>query len=127
MNLARKTYTTRREKTIDFVIGFVGWFVLNGFLTGIGWAVTVGLGALLSQIQSPDSTTVIEPLLGVLAVAINCLPWLINIGLLVFFGLMRHWIALVALAAFGTVLLILLCIAVVFSVWCFTGFRGLGG
>ncbi len=127
MNLTRKTYTTRREKTIDFVLGFVGWFVLNALLIGIGWLVAVGLGALLSQTQSPDSTTAIEPLLGVLAVVINCLPWLINIGLLIYFGLTRYWIALGALAAFGAVLFVLLCVAIVVGVMCFAGLSSFGG
>ena len=125
MNLTRKTYITRNEKTIDFIVGFFGWFVMNGLLAMMSWALTVGLSALFPQPFDDSGAT--QTLLGVLAVVISCLPWLINIGLLIYFGLTRYWIALGALAAFGTVLFILLCIAVAFSVWCFTGFAGLGG
>ena len=32
MKLTRKIYTTRNEKILDFVIGFVGWYLINGLM-----------------------------------------------------------------------------------------------
>lgn len=116
---------SRNEKIRDFLIGFVGWFVLNGFLTGIGWAVTVGLGTLLSRLSFNSDSA--QTLLGAVGLVVNCLPWLINIGLLIYFGLTRYWIALGALAAFGAVLFLLLCVAVVVWVMCFAGLSSFGG
>jgi hypothetical protein len=107
MRLTRKTYTTRREKVIDFVIGFFGWFIVNGVL----YACSI---AVLSQFASES---IPEPLPVLFLVA---LPLLINIAALILLGLTRRWIALGALAAFallliGTLLLGLIVYAVCFS------------
>jgi hypothetical protein len=92
MRLTRKTYTTGSEKAIDFAIGFVGWFIVNGAL----YACSV---AVLSQFASES---VPEPLPVLFLVA---LPLLINIAVLTLLGFTRRWIALGALAAFGLLLL----------------------
>ena len=75
MKLESKVYTTRNEKVIDFVLGFVGWFLVNGLLYGCSIAI---LQAMASG--TPDSIPVL--LLGLL-------PLLINIGALVFFAAYR--------------------------------------
>ena len=50
MKLESKVYTTRNEKVIDFVLGFVGWFLVNGLLYGCSIAI---LQAMASG--TPDS------------------------------------------------------------------------
>ena len=34
LKITRKTYTTRRDKVVDFAVGFLGWFLLTGILGG---------------------------------------------------------------------------------------------
>ena len=107
MRLTRKTYTTGREKAIDFAIGFVGWFVVNGVLYA-------GSIALLSQFTSesiPDSL----PLLFLAA-----LPLLINVGALILLAFTRRWIALGALAAFALLLVGALIVALLVYAVCFS-------
>ncbi len=121
MNLTRHTYATRNEKTIDFIIGFVGWFVLNGLLAGLIGAAVFGLSTLPLPSSPPGSSDTAQALLGLVMLAINCLPWLINLGLLIYFGLTRYWIALGALAAFGVLIALVVCASLVFLAYCFTG------
>lgn len=107
MRLTRKVYTTRNEKIIDFAIGFVGWFLVNGVLYAC-------LIPIYSRLPTPDSQG------SVAALMLLALPLLINIGLLVLLAFTRRWIALGALAAFGllligTLVLGLLAYAVCFS------------
>ena len=105
MKLERKVYTTRNEKVIDFVLGFVGWFLINGLLYGCSIAILQALDS-----GSPDSIPVL--LLGVL-------PLLINIGALIFFAFARRWVALGILAAFALVLVGVLLLGLVFYVICY--------
>jgi hypothetical protein len=91
MKLTRKVYTTRNEKIIDFVIGFVGWFLVNGLLYGCSIVI-------LQARPFETSDSFVALLLGVL-------PLLINIGALILLAFMRRWIALGALAAFALALL----------------------
>jgi len=120
MKLTRHTYATRNEKTVDFILGFVGWFVLNGLLAGLIGAAVFGLSTLPSSPSGSGDDTA-QALLGLVALAINCLPWLINLGLLIYFGLTRYWIALGALAAFGVLIVLVVCASLVFLAYCFTG------
>ena len=92
MRLTRKVYTTRNEKIIDFAIGFVGWFLINGVL----YACLIWL---YSSIPNADSQG------GIATLMLLALPLLINIGLLVLLAFTRRWIAFGALAAFGLLLL----------------------
>jgi hypothetical protein len=123
MNLTRKTYTTRNEKIIDFVIGFIGWFVLNGLLTVLVQAVSAGLSLAGGALDGggsgvSDVTLIVIGLVGL------CVPLLINIGLLVYFALTRYWIALGALAAFALSLVAVICLGVVLGVTCFAALGG---
>ena len=105
MKLERKVYTTRSEKVLDFVIGFVGWFLVNGLLYGCSiW--------VLQSIDSSSSQSLPALLLGLL-------PLLINIGALIFFAFTRRWIALGMLAAFALVLVGVLLLGLVFYAICF--------
>jgi hypothetical protein len=97
MRLERKIYTMRKEKVLDFVIGFAGWFLINGLLYGCSILV-------LNQFASEGVPDTIIPLL------LGVLPLLINIAALIFFAFTRRWIALGALAAFALVLVAVLLI-----------------
>ncbi|MGH2522153.1 MAG: hypothetical protein ACRDH2_06585 [Anaerolineales bacterium] len=123
MNLTRKTYLTRNEKIIDFVIGFVGWFVVNSVLGGI---VGVGLG-LLGSLTANSADPTLQNIVGVVSLALNCIPLIINLGALVYFALTRYWIALGALAAFGLVLVAVICAAVFLGVACLVILSGASG
>jgi hypothetical protein len=106
MNLSRKIYTTRREKVVDFVIGFIGWFFINGVLYAL-------LVAIISQLPTDAQDSIAASLLG-------ALPLLINIGALIYFGFTRRWIALGALAAFGAVLLLALLLGLLVYAVCYS-------
>lgn len=117
MNLHRHTYNARGEKTIDFVIGFVGWWVVNAIILGISQVilpiVMVGLGGVDLDRSLTDT------LVTLLGLATTCLPLLLNVGAVVVFAFTRYWIALGALAAFGAALLVAMCIAIVVGAVCF--------
>ncbi|MBK9944641.1 MAG: hypothetical protein IPP13_23855 [Kouleothrix sp.] len=103
MNFTRKAYTTRNEKILDFVIGFLGWFLLNGLL----YAGVIGI----------TSTVTMSDSIGIILLT---LPLLINIGLLIFLGFWRRWIALGALVAFALLLLAALVIGILVYAICFS-------
>jgi hypothetical protein len=104
--MQRKVYTTRNEKVIDFVIGFLGWFLVNGMLY-------VLLVLILQQLPSDTQGSSIAVLLG-------ALPLLINIGALILFGFVRRWIAFGALAAFALSLVTILVIGLLVYAVCFS-------
>ena len=105
MKLERKVYTTRNEKVLDFVIGFAGWFFVNGLLYGCSIAI-------LQAIDSSSSQSIPVLLLGLL-------PLLINIGALILFAFTRRWIALGILAAFALVLVGVLLLGLVLYAVCY--------
>ncbi len=113
MNLTRKIYTTRREKTIDFIIGIVILHIVNIVMT-LG---SIGLTYLLVQV--PFDNSLRQTVIPVLTLVCQCLPWLVNLGMLVLFGVTRYWIALGALATIAFYFLLAICAAVVFAVVCF--------
>ena len=105
MRLERKVYTTRNEKVLDFVIGFVGWFVVNGLLYGCSILI-------LQAVNSSTSDSILALLLGLL-------PLLANIAALIFFAFTRRWIALGILAAFALVLVGVLVLGLVIYAICY--------
>jgi hypothetical protein len=105
MKLERKVYTTRNEKVLDFVIGFVGWFLVNGLLYGCSILILQGMDSSTSD--------------SILALLLGLIPLLVNIGALIFFAFTRRWIALGILAAFALVLVGVLLIGIVLYVICF--------
>jgi len=105
MKLERKVYTTRKVKVIDFVLGFAGWFLVNGLLYGCSILI----------LQAMDSSTSDS----VLALLLGLIPLLVNIAALIFFAFTRRWIALGILAAFALVLVGVLLIGIVLYVICF--------
>ncbi|HJZ49309.1 MAG TPA: hypothetical protein VKE41_19165 [Roseiflexaceae bacterium] len=105
MSLRHKVYTTRNEKVLDFVIGFVGWFLVNGLL------YTCSI-FLLQFLAFETTSSILGLLLGVL-------PLLINIGALIYFAFTRRWIAFGILAAIALVLVGVLLLGLVFYVICY--------
>jgi len=121
VNLSRHTYETRSQKTAHFLIGFFGWFVLNVVVGGV---LSFGVSLLSAAIPANDADA--QNILGYVSLGLSCLSLLLNVGLLIYFGFTRHWIAFGALAAFAVVLLLILCISVIVGVLCFGGLAGLG-
>ena len=103
MKLTRKIYTTRNEKILDFVLGFVGWYLINGLMYG-------GSLAILSNANTQTN---------VLALVLLSLPLIINIVVLILFGITRRWIALGALAAFALLLVGALVVGLLVYAICF--------
>lgn len=99
--IERKTYETRKEKRRDFLIGFVGWFVVNALLIFL-------LPIILSLLSSLVDLLSIGPGgLGIGgSVAAGFIPDVIIVGGLIYLGFKRKWIAFGALAAIGAVLLV---------------------
>ena len=107
--MKRKKYLTKEEKINDFVIGFVGLFVLNGaiylLLYAIVGFVQEGAGEIIQQIIS---------------IAASILPWVINVGLLVFCAWWRSWIAIGALSALGFLVMLSILAGICCAVACLT-------
>jgi hypothetical protein len=126
MSRRRKIYTTRREKVVDFMIGFVGWFILNGLMTLLTTIAPVGLAELSRILQSSDPNQLVESAAGVVSLILLCLPLLINLALLIYFAFTRAWIAIGGASAFAAVILLTICAGIVFTVACFVMLNGSG-
>jgi hypothetical protein len=121
MNLTRKIYQARNEKTVDCLIGFGGWVVLNVIFAGIGFGLFVALGSVRPDYYYSEGYNSLVSLLGVM---LTCLPLLINIGAIIYFALTRYWIALGALVAFTASLLLIICLGSLISVLLFSLLSG---
>jgi hypothetical protein len=121
MNLTRHTYTSRSEKTLHFLAGFFGWFILNVAIGGV-----LSLAASLVSAAVPSDNTNAQNIPGMVFLVLSCLVLLLNIGLLIYFGFTRYWIALGALAGFATGLLITLCLGLLLAGTCYVVFNGGG-
>ena len=82
MKLIRKTYTTRPEKTIDFIVGLVGWFVIHTLYYGLIYFVGDQMG-IYEELLTPCL----------------CLPLPVTILALILLSRTRYWIASGALSA----------------------------
>lgn len=112
MKLTKKEYTDRAEQRKDFIIGIAIFIGLNVILYFSMGAFYVLMGALTENFgTSPGAWSVIIPF-------VYLLPFLINIGVLVFFLLTRSWIARGFLAAFGTLLAASIVLGILASVVC---------
>jgi hypothetical protein len=121
LRITRKVEYLPAEKRLDFVIGFAGWFVLNVLI----WVVA----SLVSTVMSVTYFAVYPNLQGasslagsVFTVLNGCvglgLPVVANLGGLIYFGVVRRWIALGALSAFGLSALCVLCVGIFVAVLC---------
>lgn len=119
--LTRKEYTDPAEKKRDFWLGVGIFFVLNIALTLCQWGLGYGVLAV-----SPDgfnsgftSSPMATMMATILVWGLLLLPWVLNIGLIVFFAFTRSQIALGMVAGFGIALAIVICLGVLFTIWCF--------
>jgi len=103
MKLTRKIYTTRNEKILDFVIGFVGWCLINGLM----YACSFMFLTYVSVEQDAQ------------AIALLVVPLIVNVIGLILLGMTRRWIALGALAAFALLLVGVLLIGLLVYAICF--------
>lgn len=113
MRLRRHEYMGPEERRRDLIIGFVGWWVVNILLTLVQGLVY----SQLVRVQSEDSgvQTLVTLATGIAALV----PWVVNIGGLIYFALTRSRIALGALAAFGVAALIVVCLGLLVAAACF--------
>ena len=86
-------YKSRREKWIDFALGFVGWYVSSSVL----WLMT-------------------SPVSPLQLLALLCLP--LHIVVLIVLGIKRRWMALGVLATFAVNLAIATFMGMLFPAWC---------
>jgi hypothetical protein len=119
MKRQRKEYLTRREKTVDFLIGFIGWFILNGLWWG---GLSLASWLLLQFSDTPagtDLTQFLESIGEVATAVLLILPLILNLALLIRFAFTRYWIAIGAASAFASLLLLTICAGIVWTVACF--------
>ena len=112
MKITRKEYATPEEMHKDFWLGFWLWWGMNVVLCLVSFVPY--LIPAVSQSASGDGS-----LFSIVAIVLSCLPWLINIGVVVFLALTRARMALGMLTAFAVALGIVIVLGVVFSVACF--------
>ena len=115
--LTRKEYTDPAEKKRDFWIGVAIFFVLNIVLTLCQWGLGFGVGSVFPDFSNSDSVS--STLATILYLVFALAPWVINIGLIIYFAHTRSQIALGMVAGFGIALAIVICLGVLFTIWCF--------
>jgi hypothetical protein len=86
-------------------------------MTLCSWGLTAALAAAMSGATDPNSP--IFGLYSIISIVLSVIPWLVNIGLIIYFALTRSQIALGMLAGFGFALLLVLCLGIIFAVACF--------
>lgn len=100
------------KKRRDFWIGFGIFFGLNLLLWGCQIAA-IGLMETLT----PD--LVYSDPMNLFGIALTILPWIVNIGLIIFLAFKRPQMALGMLAGFGVALLIVVCLFLITLAVCF--------
>ena len=97
------------KKRRDFWMGVGLFFGLNILL----WVCQFGLLAIFSNSNLSSDVT------GVLSLVIYLLPWVLNIGLIIFLAFTRSQMALGMLAGFGIALVIVVCLLALWIGYCF--------
>ncbi len=123
MKLTRAIYDTPAQKTLDFIIGYLSWFVINTVANGALYLVP---SLIIPVLSSATGYEAIQSILGGLFLVCNLLVLLLNIGALIYFAFTRYWIALGALAAFATLLVLAICASLLFLTACFVVLTGMG-
>jgi hypothetical protein len=118
----RKIYETEAEKKKDFRMGIGIFFGLNILLILLGSAVAYLLYSQLSGFDPISSST--SNILGAVSCIIQLIPWILNLGLFVYFALTRSQVALGMVAGFGIALAISICLGVIFTAWCMISLGG---
>jgi len=106
MSLQRKVYETRSQKVADFLIGV-------GLMIGVNavfYIIAMILASGMTFWGGSSSGSAFGNVGSIVLSALYCLPFVVNIGLMIYFGLTRYWIALgmLALIAFGLLMAFLL-------------------
>jgi hypothetical protein len=109
--LARKVYTSRRDKILDFIIGLVGWLFFNSIV----------FAALIFASTRVDGSSQIANTLFLIS---SCGVLMLNLGAVIVLAFTRHWIALGALAAFAALLALPIILGIVFGIACFVALVG---
>src|SRR5258706_15357980 len=117
MALKQKIYETAAEKKKDFRLGIALFFGLNILLAACSWGIFVLFG--YSGVAFNPSTSTYSDIYNVLLCIFSLLPWVLNLGLIIYFAFTRSQIALGMLAGFAIALLITICLGVIFAAWCF--------
>lgn len=111
MFFKRKVYETGSQKVGDFFFGialFVGINIAFGVIAGLGSSIFVSL-------TGASGNPTVQAFWNMALFLISILPFVIQIGLIIYFGLTRYWIALGMLGAFAASLLLVL----LFVAFCF--------
>jgi hypothetical protein len=121
MKLEPKLYTTRDQKVGDFMLG-VGLFVAGNIVLAVVFGVLASLISAFvpSTLSGTAGTNSIGTLL---TLFVSFIPFVINIALMIYFGLTRRWVALGMLAAFAIILVVVL----ILGAACFALIAGISG
>lgn len=112
MKLERKIYETRSQKVGDFLLG-IGLFIAINVVFGAVMSFGLGLLSMLFSSASPDgsSNTGVSAFFSLLMTVVYCLPFVVLIVALIYFGMTRYWIALGMLGTIAIGLLLTLLLA----------------
>jgi len=127
--MKRTEYPTTSQKTLHFLAGFLGWYIVNGLLWGL-MAVISGAGSSVLQellLNAGVAPGLAADIFSAAYLGCSCLVLLLNLGTMIYFATNRYWIALGELAAFGVSLLLTLCAALVFGAACFAILASMSG
>ena len=104
MKLERKVYTSRDQKVGDFMLGVGLIIALNvAFL-----AIYLILATLDSVFYTTLNSGNFQDFGTLVTLALSFLPFVLNILVMIYFGLTRYWIALGMLGGFAVALLVVL-------------------
>jgi hypothetical protein len=122
MKITKKEYTTPEEKKKDRRRGFWLWWGINVLM----WVITFGLSALLGVgMSSADEN--LTRILGIANVIIGLLPWVVNLGVLIYLALTRTQMAWGFVLGFASAFALVLVLGVVLAVVCFVIIAASGG
>ncbi len=105
------------RKQRDFWIGFGLWFGLNILMTLAVWGTMMALSAVYSS--GNQYGTFISNAANALSLIVGFVPYVVNIGLVIYFAIKRPQIALGMLVGFGVTFAIVVCLGVIATVACF--------
>jgi hypothetical protein len=114
MQLQRAIYETRGQKVRHFFLGFFLTILMNAILIGI---ITL-VGSLPLTNTNLSSSNALSSLVSILAPLVSCVAFLLNIGLMIFFGFTRYWIAIGMLSLFALLFALGLIAGIVLGVAC---------
>jgi len=121
MKAPPKAYATRAEKTQDFGIGFLGWFVGNAALWCFQSTLLPLMFLPISLLSRSGDQNEVAAIFGIgLSLLCGILVLAANIGVPIFFLIRRRWIGLGMLGAIAVSLLLILLLTAA----CFVLYQG---